>query len=97
MLIAYKEYAVTMDKNIHEGGAELYGCMDSKTETITLDADLSHEQKCATLLHECIHAMDDVYAIGLSEEQVVKLGTGLYLMLRDNPELYGDGSGEILE
>ena len=97
MTIAYKEYAVTMDRNVHDGEAELYGCMDSKTETIVIDQDLSHEQKCATLIHECIHAMDDVFAIGLEESQVVKLGSAIYMMLRDNPELYGDGPGEVLE
>lgn len=82
--VLFKEYRVAFEKNLHDGNAELYGEMDSKLEIITLDEDLSEDQKNATLLHEIIHALDDVMAIDLKEEQVIKLANGLYMLAKQN-------------
>jgi hypothetical protein len=37
-----------------------------------------------TLLHECIHAIDDCFQLKLSERQVYCLAVGVIALLRDN-------------
>lgn len=86
----YKYYRIQLTEGISDGEDELYGDMDSKTQVIRIDEGLSDEQQRATLLHEALHCMDDVYSIGLTEEQVVRLATGFYMLLLDNPQLLED-------
>lgn len=45
------------------------------------------DQEQDTHLHELFHLIDDLLEIGLSEEQVVKLTTGLLALMKDNPAL----------
>ena len=45
------------------------------------------QQKC-TFIHECLHGIDDVFEIGLDEEQVRKTAKGIYTFMRDNPDLF---------
>ena len=35
-----------------------------------------------------IHALDEMYGIGLKEKQVEKLGNAFYMLQKDNPELF---------
>ena len=51
----------------------------------------TEEQKKATLIHELIHGLDEAYIIGLKEKQVEKLGNALYMLIRDNPEMFKEG------
>ena len=37
-----------------------------------------------TLLHECIHAIDDCFQLNMSERQVYCLAVGVLALLRDN-------------
>lgn len=37
-----------------------------------------------TLLHECIHAIDDCFQLSMSERQVYCMAVGIIAMLRDN-------------
>ena len=48
---------------------------------------LENEQD--TVLHEAIHAVDEAMQIGLKEEQVRRLATGLLAVVKDNPRLAG--------
>lgn len=87
--ILYKEYSVEEQENLHDAEGELYGQVQYLPQKILLNADSSDEQKQATLVHEVVHAMDEMYAIGLKEKQVEKLGNAFYMLLRDNPEIFG--------
>lgn len=40
-----------------------------------------------TVIHECIHALEDSFKLKLSERQVETLATGLVALFNDNPEL----------
>ena len=40
-----------------------------------------------TLLHECIHAIDDCFQLKLSERQVYCLAVGVLALLRDNRDM----------
>ena len=82
--ILYKEYKIEQEGNLHD----LYGQIHYLDEKILLNSDSSEEQKKATLIHELIHGMDEMYKMGLSEEQVEKLGNAFYMMLRDNLDMF---------
>jgi hypothetical protein len=40
-----------------------------------------------TLLHECIHAIDDCFQLKMSERQVYCLAVGVLALLRDNKSM----------
>lgn len=86
--ILYKDYTVIQEKNVHDGRDDLYGQIDYGSQIIRLDEQYSAEQKKATLIHEIVHGLDDMYQIGLGEKKVSKLGVALYQMIKDNPELF---------
>lgn len=90
--IGYKDYAVKTIGQLDDGVRELYGSVDYDNELIRLCNRYSvNQQKCA-LIHEIIHAIDDMYHIGLSEKQVVKFAKGLYQVIKDNPEMLKEES-----
>ena len=86
--VLYKEYTVEETVNLHDNGGDLYGQIHYLPEKIFLNVDARVEQKKSTLLHELIHAMDEIYSIGLKEKQVKKLGNAFYMLQKDNPELF---------
>lgn len=87
--ILYKKYAIGTENHMRDdNGAELYGQINYLEQTITLSNASSLEQKKATLIHEIVHGIDELYGIGLKEKQVEKLGNALYVLIRDNPEMF---------
>ena len=87
--VLYKEYEIYEQVNIHDENGELFGQIQYLPQEIVLNADAAEEQKKATLVHEIVHALDEMYGIGLKEKQVEKLGTALY-MQKDNPGLFSE-------
>lgn len=90
--VLYKEYMIEQQENLHSEGGELYGQIHYNPEKILLNADSSEEQKKATLVHEIIHALDEMYGIGLKEKQVEKLGNGVYMLIKDNSQMFEGGN-----
>lgn len=89
--ILFKKYTVCRDNNMRDDkGNLLYGQIDNIEQLITLNEDAGLEQQKATLIHEMVHGLDELYGIGLKEKQVEKLGTALYMMVRDNPEMFAE-------
>lgn len=89
--ILFKKYRIGYENHMRdEKGDVLYGQMDYIAQTITLNKDAGEEQTRSTLLHEIVHGLDDLYSIGLKEKQVEKLGTALYMLVRDNPEMFAE-------
>lgn len=87
--ILYKDYAIGTENHMRDdNGTELYGQINYLEQTITLSNASSLEQKKATLIHELIHGIDEMYSIGLKEKQVEKLGNGIFMLIRDNPEMF---------
>lgn len=86
--IQYKDYKIEMVDNLHDGADELYGQIQHIPETIYLNAGCSEGQKKSTLLHEALHGLDAVFCIGLKEKQVEKLGSALYMLIHDNPNMF---------
>ncbi len=66
---------------------DLLGECDSNAQTISLRDGQPLECEQDTLLHECIHAVDELLDVKMRETQVKKLATGLLAVLKDNPGL----------
>ena len=75
--IGYKDYAVEIVPQLDDGTNELYGECAYDIEKIRLCARYPVNQQKCTLIHELIHALDDMYHVGLSEKQTIRLGKGL--------------------
>ena len=89
--ILFKKYTVRHDNNMrNDKGDLLYGQIDHIEQLITLNEAAGIEQQKATLMHAMVHGLDELYGIGLKEKQVEKLGTALYMLLRDNPEMFAE-------
>ena len=86
--VGYKYYIVNEEQNLHESETELQGQIRFFEQEIALREDISEEAKEATLMHECLHALDEMYGIELSEEQVERLGNALYMFIEDNPQMF---------
>lgn len=54
----------------------------------------SEPQKKATLIHEIIYALDDMFCIGLDEKCIEKLGTAIYIFIVNNPQMFNGGKEE---
>lgn len=86
--IGYKDYSVEKVNDLNDGRNILYGQILYDEEKIKLKSDLTQNMLKCTLLHEVVHGIDEQNAINLTEEQVEKLGVGLYQFIRDNPEIF---------
>lgn len=64
-----------------------YGECNDQTQTIKVAETIAHGMERDTLLHEAIHAIDYCMQLKMSEKQVCGLGTAIYALLADNPEL----------
>ena len=61
-------------------------CDDNKQE-IKISQGMAHDLERDTLLHEAIHAIDYCMQLNMSEKQVNGMGTALYALLGDKPDL----------
>lgn len=86
--ILYKTYSVQQVDNLHDKGDDLYGQIHYLSEQILLNEKASTNQKKAALIHEVIHGLDEMYRIGLEEEQVEKLGNAFYMLIQDNTGMF---------
>jgi hypothetical protein len=80
--IVGKNYAIEKMKL-----ADNYGLCDDQVQTIKIADDIAHGLERDTLLHEAIHAIDYSMQLKMSERQVCGLGTAIYALFADNPEL----------
>lgn len=88
--VLYKEYGISEQVNLHDESGDLLGQIHYLPQAILLNADATEEQKKATLMHEIVHALDEMYVIELSEKQVEKLGNAFYMFQKDNPGLFSE-------
>ncbi len=68
----------------------LFGHIDYATRRIEIATKYGPEQAEASFIHEIIHAIDDLFALGLEERQVDCLAKGFYMILQDNDLVLGD-------
>ena len=70
-----------------EPGDELHGWYSSMPEQSIHICQQEESSLYRTVLHEALHAVADLYGIGLSERDVQVLENVLSAFLRDNPAL----------
>lgn len=66
-------------------GDDLNGECDSDKQTILVRDSQPLESEQDTVLHECLHAIDEAVDAKMKETQIKKLATGLLAVLKDNP------------
>lgn len=86
--VGYKDYQVVKVDNLDDGTNLLFGEVMYHDEVIKLANKYPENQMKCTLIHELVHAVDDMLGIDLKEEQVIKLGAGLYQVIKDNPDMF---------
>lgn len=89
--IGWKNYDVVKTKTrqvLAEDSRDLYGQIDYNDIVIYINNQYNGEQQKATLIHELIHGIFEMYGITDNEEMVTTLGNGLYAMIVDNPKLF---------
>jgi len=60
----------------------------NKKETVCrYDPAMAPQMQRRTVLHELLHTIEHLQALKLKEREVVALETGLFSLLKDNPEL----------
>lgn len=63
---------------------ELWGQIRHTEAVIAIQTNLPPERMLAVFLHEAVHGIDEYMHLDLSEEQVIRLGSGLAALLLDN-------------
>lgn len=75
--IVYKEGLVC-------DGKQVWGIYDDSKHAIYLRTGMDRTRKQEILLHECIHAIDHIHVLGLSEKSVKILGIEILALIRNN-------------
>ena len=68
----------------HTEDEERYGLIDYKMQAIQLNKNTSDDRKQETLVHELIHLVSGFLNIEIEEDDVGRLGHGLYAVLKEN-------------
>lgn len=69
-------------------GEEYRGRCHTRKNVLEIGTDIAVSHREDTLLHEMLHAIDDVLSLGLDEQQVVRLAAGLHAVIIDNPDIF---------
>lgn len=64
-----------------------FGLCDDEKQQISIRKGMPLESWADTVIHECAHAIDFNMKLGLTERQVHCIGSGIWALLVDNPEL----------
>lgn len=89
--IGYKDYKINKsDNDVISDNTVCYGEIQYDNGVINISKKHSEDQVNCALIHECVHGIDDIFDVGLSEEQITKLGKGLYGFIKDNPSLFSN-------
>lgn len=69
-------------------GDNEFGQANYLTQTIAYNPRLGHDEVRDTLLHEILHCVDHAIQTNLSESQVHALASGVYALIKDNPQFF---------
>jgi len=81
-----KYYKIIKDSTPLED-SENVGLTDIQSCQITFLEDQDPQQQRDTIIHECVHAIEETMGLDLTEEQVLGLGGGIYALMIENPNL----------
>jgi hypothetical protein len=69
-------------------GPELLGEYDDENAVIYIKPYLTAQIKRSTVVHECLHAISNMYGLELSENQVRVLESAVISLVDNNPDLF---------
>lgn len=78
------EYKIVYKKRLFYNGIECWGLCDDSKHVIYLARGMAKTRKMEIILHECIHAIQGINNIHLSEQAVKQLGIGILGLIRNN-------------
>lgn len=81
-----KVYAINYADGPPLEGDECGEC-DPTTQVLTVRTGQSLECEQDTVLHECLHAIENLQGLRLKHDDIVRLTTAIHALLRDNPGL----------
>ena len=84
--IGWKTYDVEYASARLNSGEELYGQINYDAGVITIRECSTPDQMKATLIHEVLHAISEMYGMGLEEKLVTDLANALYTVYKDNKD-----------
>jgi len=94
--IGFKDYKVIQAPGpLVNDNSLVYGYIEYDNGEIHIANDHSIDTDNNTFVHECLHGIDDVVGIGLTEEQVNKLAGGVYAWIKDNPDIFASSIKEV--
>ena len=86
--IGWKTYEImnaSRDTTLTMGGEECYGQIDYDQNRILLNKEFARtDQGKATLAHEILHGISEMYHLDLDEAIVERLGDALFTLIKDN-------------
>jgi hypothetical protein len=85
LVIGPFEYTIKLKNHIEVDGNGCYGSHDARKQVIRLRRKNTDDRMRETLMHEVLHALSCRDGLGLDEETVQTLGTGLAEVLVNNP------------
>lgn len=86
------DYQVEIVPDLRDGDKKLDGWIKYRDCMILIDQSLSRQMARQTLLHEIIHGMITTIGRDIDEDTVDALAYMLLQVIRDNPELWKDGT-----
>lgn len=96
--IGYKDYKVNkVEDNVIVNDSTCYGKIDFDKDSIDISALYSEEQQKCTFIHECLHGIDENVETDLTEDQIRKIGKGLYDFIKSNPNIFIDNETDKSE
>lgn len=95
--IGYKDYKITKvdNKLVSEDDKVCYGNIEHDKANINIATIYDEDQQKCTLVHECLHGIDEMVETGLTEDQVRLIAKGLYDFIKSNPQLFININNDI--
>ena len=93
--IGWKTYDVEYASAKLNSGEELYGQINYDAGVITIRECSTPDQMKATLIHEVLHGISEMYGMGLEEKLVTDLSNALYTVYKDNNDANGENSESV--
>lgn len=80
----FKIEKTNIDNRLIYNPITCYGEIIFDDDVIRLNERNSKEQDDATLIHECLHGISDMYTLDMSEDLITKLGNAISTVLSQN-------------
>lgn len=96
--IGYKDYKITKvdNKFVSEDDKVCYGDIEFDKGNINIATIYDEDQQKCTLIHECLHGIDNMVEADLTEDQVRLIAKGLYDFIKSNPQLFIDSDNNTI-